>query len=75
MSEEAGRPALEPTLTQWPKAREETRGHLAVRTAPSDETWAQRLADLLATEQTWQARYAELVGPDSPRHGFPLSNR
>ncbi|GAA3580762.1 hypothetical protein GCM10022222_76840 [Amycolatopsis ultiminotia] len=75
MPEEAGGPALGPTLDEWLKAREETRAHLGTRPAAASQEWAQRLADLLATETSWQAQYTELIGRDIPPRRFPTSNR
>lgn len=76
MSEEQGGPALEPTLSEWLKAREETARHLATGTSRTvDEVWVQRLADLLATERSWQDQYTGLVALGSPDGRFPPSNR
>ncbi|MFS8096932.1 hypothetical protein LFM09_07300 [Lentzea alba] len=76
MSEEQGGPALEPTLSEWLKAREETARHLATGAPRSvDEVWVQRLADLLATERSWQEQYTDLVALGSPDGRFPSSNR
>jgi hypothetical protein len=75
MAAQAGGPTLEPTLSEWLKAREETRWHLDRLVAPVDAVWAQRLADLLATEQSWQAQYTELLALGAPGGRFPSSNR
>ncbi len=76
MSEEQGGPTLEPTLSEWLKAREETARHLATSTSSTvDAEWVQRLADLLATERSWQDQYTELVALGSPDGRFPSSNR
>lgn len=75
MAERAGGPALNPTLSEWLKAREETRRHLDTIEVTVDARWAQRLADLLATEQSWQAQYTELVALGTPGRRFPTSNR
>jgi len=76
MSEEQGGPALEPTLSEWLKAREETARHLASGVPRTvDEAWVQRLADLLATERSWQDQYTDLVALGSPDGNFPSSNR
>ena len=74
MSEEEAGPSLEPTLNEWLKAREETKAHLTTAPPPGPG-WAQRLADLLATEESWQTQYTELLGRDTPDHRFPRSNR
>lgn len=67
---------LEPTLSEWLKAREETARHLATG-APGtvDTIWVQRLADLLTTERSWQDQYTDLVALGSPGGTFPSSNR
>jgi hypothetical protein len=75
MAAAAGGPALEPTLAEWLKARDETRRHLDDIVTPVDAGWAQRLADLLATEQSWQTQYTELVALGTPERRFPSSNR
>ncbi|MEJ2856356.1 MULTISPECIES: hypothetical protein [unclassified Saccharothrix] len=75
MSDNAGGPALEPTLSEWLKARAETERHLAGLPAPIDAEWAQRLADLLTTERSWQDQYTELVALGSSGGKFPSSNR
>ncbi|MEU7479177.1 hypothetical protein AB0A63_24535 [Lentzea sp. NPDC042327] len=76
MPEEQGGPALEPTLSEWLKARKETAGHLATGAPRTvDDNWVQRLADLLATERSWQDQYTDLVGLGSPDGRFPSSNR
>jgi hypothetical protein len=75
MADRAGGPALDPTLSEWLKARDETRRHLDNIMAPVDAGWAQRLADLLATEQSWQTQYTELVALGTPGRRFPTSNR
>lgn len=75
MAERAGGPALDPTLSEWLKARDETHRHLGTAEATVDAGWTQRLADLLATEQSWQAQYTELVALGTPGRRFPTSNR
>ncbi|WP_090104656.1 hypothetical protein [Lentzea jiangxiensis] len=76
MSEEQGGPVLEPTLSEWLKAREETARHLATGARGTvDEGWVQRLADLLTTERSWQDQYTELIALGSPGGHFPSSNR
>ncbi|WP_328616007.1 hypothetical protein OHS18_04280 [Amycolatopsis sp. NBC_00355] len=81
MAERAGGPALDPTLSEWLKARDETHRHLGTAKATEtseasvDAGWTQRLADLLATEQSWQAQYTELVALGTPGRRFPTSNR
>jgi hypothetical protein len=75
MAAQAGGPALDPTLSEWLKARDDTRRHLDSATVPVGEGWTQRLADLLATEQSWQVQYTELVALGTPRGRFPSSNR
>ena len=75
MTDEQGGPALQPTLSEWLKAREETARHLAGATPPVDEQWVQRLADLLATERSWQDQYTELIALGSEDGRFPSSNR
>ncbi|WP_461120484.1 hypothetical protein [Saccharothrix stipae] len=75
MPEAAGGPVLGPTLTEWLKAREETRRHLERETPTVDAAWAQRLADLLVTERSWQDQYTGLIGLGSPGGRFPSSNR
>jgi len=75
MGDHAGGPALEPTLTEWLKARAETLKHLEGAAQPVDADWVQHLADLLATEQSWQAQYTDLVALGIPNHRFPSSNR
>jgi hypothetical protein len=75
MASPAGGPALEQTLSEWLKARDETRRHLDGAVPPVDAGWAQRLADLLATEQSWQVQYTELVALGTPERRFPSSNR
>lgn len=75
MSENAGGPALDPTLSEWLKARAETEAHLAGRPSPIDVEWAQRLADLLTTERSWQDQYTELIALGSIGGKFPSSNR
>ncbi|KOV83308.1 hypothetical protein [Nocardia sp. NRRL S-836] len=76
MSEQQGGPTLETTLSEWLKARDETARHLATGTARTvDDTWVQRLADLLATERSWQDQYTDLVALGSPGGRFPSSNR
>ncbi|HUQ56344.1 hypothetical protein [Lentzea sp.] len=76
MSENQAGPTLEPTLSEWLKAREETARHLATGAPRTvDETWVQRLADLLATERSWQDQYTELIALGSPDGNFPSSNR
>ncbi|HEY3708971.1 MAG TPA: hypothetical protein VGL64_06310 [Amycolatopsis sp.] len=74
MPEEDAGPSLDPTLGEWLKARAETEAHLTAAPPPG-AAWAQRLADLLATEESWQAQYTELLGRDTPDHRFPRSNR
>ncbi|MFI6096275.1 hypothetical protein ACIA8G_12010 [Lentzea sp. NPDC051213] len=76
MPDEQGGPSLEPTLAEWLKAREETARHLAARAVGTvNETWVQRLADLLATERSWQDQYTDLVALGSRDGRFPTSNR
>ena len=75
VSEEQAGPALEPTLAEWLKARDETRRHLASSTPPVDAGWVQRLADLLATERSWQDQYTELIALGSHNSRFPPSSR
>lgn len=75
MSEEQGGPVLGSTLTEWLKAREETRRHLGSAVPPVDAAWVQRLADLLATERSWQDQYTELIALGSIDRRFPPSNR
>ncbi|NUT99369.1 MAG: hypothetical protein HOY78_45920 [Saccharothrix sp.] len=75
MSEDVGGPALDPTLSEWRKARAETEAHLAGRPSPLDAAWAQRLADLLTTERSWQHQYTDLVALGSSGGRFPSSNR
>ncbi|GGP78430.1 hypothetical protein [Saccharothrix coeruleofusca] len=75
MSGEFGGPELAPTLSEWLKARQETERHLAGATPPIDAQWAQRLADLLATERSWQEQYTDLVALGSRGGRFPRSNR
>jgi hypothetical protein len=75
MADRAGGPALDPTLSEWLKARDETRRHLDAIMIPVDAGWAQRLADLLATEQSWQTQYTELIAIGTPGRRFPTSNR
>lgn len=76
MSEEQGGPAVEPTLSEWRKARTETEQHLATGgTPPVDTEWVQRLSDLLATERSWQDQYTELLALGSSGGQFPSSNR
>jgi hypothetical protein len=76
MSEDAGGPALEPTLSEWLKAREETARHLATRSERTvGDAWVQRLSDLLATERSWQDQYTDLVALGSQDGRFPPSNR
>ena len=75
MAAQAGGPALDPTLSEWLKARAETLRHLDGATAPVDEGWTQRLADLLATEQSWQVQYTELIALGTRGGRFPSSNR
>lgn len=75
MSEEQGGPTLEPTLTEWRRAREETGRHLAAATPPVNGAWVQRLADLLATERSWQDQYTVLIALGSEDGRFPPSNR
>jgi hypothetical protein len=76
MSEQHGGPSLAPTLAEWFKARDETARHLATGSPGTvDETWVQRLADLLATERSWQDQYTDLVALGSPDGRFPSSNR
>lgn len=74
MDESSG-PALEPTLADWLRAREETNRHLASATPPVDVSWVQRLADLLATERSWQEQYTALVALGGEHGRFPSSNR
>ena len=76
MSEQQSGPVLEPTLSEWLKAREETARHLASG-APGtvDEAWVQRLADLLTTERSWQDQYTGLIALGTPGGHFPSSNR
>lgn len=75
MSKEQGGPVLAPTLTEWLKAREETRRHLEAVAPPVGPAWVQRLADLLATERSWQDQYTELIALGSSDGRFPPSNR
>ena len=75
MSEECGGPAIGSTLAEWIKAREETEQHLAGSAPPVDAVWAQRLADLLATERSWQDQYTELIALGRGDGRFPASNR
>ncbi|CAL9501071.1 hypothetical protein SUDANB95_03414 [Actinosynnema sp. ALI-1.44] len=75
MSDDASGPALDPTLSEWFKARAETEHHLTERPAPIDAAWAQRLADLLTTERSWQDQYTELIALGSSGGRFPSSNR
>ena len=75
MAQQHGGPALDPTLSEWLKAREDTRRHLDDATRPVDAGWTQRLADLLATEQSWQSQFTELVALGRPGGHFPTSNR
>lgn len=76
MTDEQGGPALQPTLSEWLKAREETARHLAAgATPPVDAQWVQMLADLLATERSWQDQYTELIALGSAGGQFPSSNR
>jgi len=75
MTEQAGGPALEPTMSEWLKARDETGRHLAASVPPVDTAWVQRLADLLATEQSWQDQYTDLIALGSRDGRFPPSNR
>ena len=75
MTEEQGGPTLQPTLSEWLKAREETARHLAAGTPPVNGKWVQRLADLLATERSWQDQYTDLVALGSAGGQFPSSNR
>ena len=75
MPEDHAGPALEPTLDEWLKARDETRRHLAREQPPHSEEWAQRLADLLTTERSWQDQYTELIAIGRSGGRFPTSNR
>ena len=76
MAEKSGdEPTLGPTLSEWLKAREDTQAHLAHVVPMVETAWAQRLADLLATEQSWQDQYTELIALDSKTGRFPSSNR
>ncbi|MFD4675277.1 hypothetical protein ACFWNN_36500 [Lentzea sp. NPDC058450] len=76
MPEDAGGPALEPTLSEWLRAREETAGHLSAGSPDTvDDTWVQRLSDLLATERSWQDQYTDLVALGSLDGRFPPSSR
>lgn len=76
MSDEQSGPSLEPTLSEWIKARAETERHLKAGGAPSiDAEWAQQLADLLATERSWQDQYTDLIALGSTGGRFPPSNR
>ncbi|NGY61302.1 hypothetical protein G7043_20460 [Lentzea sp. NEAU-D13] len=76
MTDEQGGPALQPTLSEWLKAREETARHLAKgATSPVDAQWVQLLADLLATERSWQDQYTDLIALGSTGGHFPSSNR
>ncbi len=76
MTDEHGGPSLQPTLSEWLKAREETARHLATgATPPVDAQWVQMLADLLATERSWQDQYTELIALGSAGGQFPSSNR
>jgi hypothetical protein len=75
VSEEQAGPALEPTLAEWLKARDETRRHLDSSTPPVDAAWVQRLADLLATERSWQDQYTELIALGRHDSRFPPSSR
>jgi hypothetical protein len=75
MSEEQGGPALEPTLAEWHRARQETGRHLTSAVVPVDADWVQRLADLLATERSWQDQYTTLIALGSEDGRFPPSNR
>jgi hypothetical protein len=68
-------PVLGPTTTEWLNAREETRRHLGTARLPVDETWVQRLADLLATERSWQDQYTELLALGRDGGKFPPSQR
>jgi hypothetical protein len=74
MAEESG-PTLGPTLSEWLKAREDTRQHLACAVPPVDDAWVQRLADLLATERSWQDQYTDLIALGHEEGRFPPSNR
>lgn len=73
--DDAGGPALEPTLAEWLRAREETRRHLESAAPPVDDLWVQRLADLLGTERSWQDQYTELIALGAEHGRFPPSNR
>ncbi|ANZ40403.1 hypothetical protein BBK82_34690 [Lentzea guizhouensis] len=75
MTDERGGPALQPTLSEWLKARQETERHLVSGAPPVDAEWVQRLADLLATERSWQDQYTELIALGSTDGRFPSSNR
>ncbi|AHI00367.1 hypothetical protein KALB_7009 [Kutzneria albida DSM 43870] len=75
MAPQASGPVLGPTLAEWLKAREETRSHLSVAGPPVDESWVQRLSDLLATERSWQEQYTELLALGRPGGRFPPSQR
>ncbi|XVV07329.1 hypothetical protein ACQPW3_18885 [Actinosynnema sp. CA-248983] len=75
MSDEPGGPALDPTLSEWLKARADTERHLADRPSPIDPEWAQRLSDLLTTERSWQDQYTDLIALGSGGGRFPSSNR
>lgn len=66
---------LGPTLSEWLRAREETRRHVESATPPVDTAWVQRMADLLATERSWQDQYTDLIGLGSQDGRFPPSNR
>ncbi|GAA4424283.1 hypothetical protein GCM10023148_26490 [Actinokineospora soli] len=73
MPSDPGGPALEPTLVEWLRARDDTTRHLA---SPTPEgAWTQRLADLLTTERSWQDQYTELLALDTHNGRFPPSNR
>ncbi len=75
MSEEQSGPSLDPTLSEWLKARAETDRLLAAGSAAIDAEWVQRLADLLATERSWQDQYTGLIALGSAGGRFPHSNR
>ncbi|MFD9701729.1 hypothetical protein [Lentzea sp. NPDC059081] len=75
MTDAQGGPALQPTLSEWFKARDETGRHLAAAGGPVDEDWVQRLADLLATERSWQDQYTDLLALGRAGGQFPSSNR
>jgi len=76
-ADDAGGPALRPTLLDWLGAREDTLRHLKSEPPDTqvDEAWVQRLADLLATERSWQDQYTALIALGAQDGRFPPSNR